>query len=80
MSSYPIDTKVPPFDPHFDIFFFFEILGCCIVQDTPRVQLTKAMAYKKPKFDLRFAPVPSYILRLPCGCAGPENGPGVISP
>ena len=29
----------------FFFFFFFEIIWCCIVQDNPRVQLTKAMAY-----------------------------------
>ena len=48
MSSYPIDTKVPPFDPRCDLFF--EIMWCCIVRDTLHVQLTKAMAYTKPKW------------------------------
>ena len=31
-----------------NFFFFFEIIWCCIVRDTPRVQQTKAMAYKNP--------------------------------
>ena len=30
-------------------FVFFEIIWCCIVRDNPRVQLTKAMAYWKPR-------------------------------